>query len=108
MSENKYGLDVRYHGTALKSIVNDIEWYTPDELYRALTRIISVIPSEEKESLQQKLAEANERVKVLEELAQSYLDNYAKKGSEEFLFQLSFKFEDYFKALEASHENSDT
>jgi len=44
MSVNEFGLDDRYFGQQLKIICNGIDQYTPDELHRALSKLINILP----------------------------------------------------------------
>jgi len=41
--KNQYGLDARYFHSALSSILRNIESYTPDEMYRSLSRLVDVL-----------------------------------------------------------------
>ncbi len=39
---NEYGLDLRYFRENLSRILRDVDCYTPEEMYNALTRLADV------------------------------------------------------------------
>lgn len=45
---NEYGLDVDYFKGKLKIILRDIGYFTPQEMYNALTRLAGVAAQESK------------------------------------------------------------
>lgn len=53
---NEYGLDASYFSKKLKSIMRDVNNYTPEEMTNELKRLCSVAESQEKE--QQKIRDA--------------------------------------------------